>query len=424
MTQTSIIYADNAATTQLDSDARKYMLPFLDEYYGNASSLYGFTRNCRIAIRAARKIIADCIGAQIDEIYFTSGGTESDNWAIKAFDPMAPFEQLNDNTWESIQVLSSDESECVSAASNGRVLVSAIEHKAVLNSCRSLKRKGASISVLPVDRCGMVASDTLAEAIRIQPARAQVGKSQAQSGLVSVMLANNEIGTIQDIKSLAALAHKAGMLFHTDAVQALGHIPVSVRELDVDLLSGSAHKFNGPKGVGFLYIKKGTNIGPFMDGGAQEHGLRGGTENVAGVIGMAMALNKNVHGMDANRLRLTEATELLRNTLIQGIPEIVFNGDSRCCLPGSTSLSIPGISGESWVHLLDLKGICVSTGAACNSRSTEISHVLRAIGLSDELASGTLRITLSKDNTMDEAQQIADTMVSLYKLQRSSVTEK
>ena len=372
------IYADHAATTPLLPEALEAMLPYLKDDFGNPSSLYGRGVKARYAVDKVRDIIADCIYARQDEIFFTSGGTESDNWALEGI--------------------------CKSLQNKGKhIIVSSIEHHAVLNTCAALETEGYGVTYLPVNANGMVEMSELERSIR------------SDTVLVSIMLANNEIGTIQDIKTLASVAHDHGVLFHTDAVQAVGHIPMNVKRLGVDLMSASAHKFNGPQGCGFLYVKHGTPILPFHHGGQQETGLRAGTENVAGIVGMATALQYHIKEMRESEKRLKEIVKTFKDILAAEYPQAVFNGDRRKRLSGHVSVSFPWRDGESLLHLLDLKGISVSTGAACNSRSTEISHVLRAISLPDDVAKGTLRVTFGHGNTVQDAEVIANTLIALLK---------
>ena len=373
------IYADHAATTPLLPEALEAMSPYLKEDFGNPSSLYGRGVKARHAVDKARHDIAGCIHARQNEIFFTSSGTESDNWALEGI--------------------------CKALKNKGKhIIVSSIEHHAVLNTCTALEADGVDVSYLPVKANGMVEASELERSIR------------PDTVLVSIMLANNEIGTIQDIKTLTAIAHDHGVLFHTDAVQAISHIPVNVKRLGVDLMSASAHKFNGPQGCGFLYVKHGTPILPFHYGGQQEFGMRAGTENVAGIVGMATALQYHVKNMRESEKRLKDMAKTFKDIISTNIPQAVFNGDSRKRLPGHVSVSFPGHDGEALLHLLDLKGICVSTGAACNSRSTEVSHVLRAIGLPNDVVKGTLRVTFGRGNTVQDAEIIANTLISLLRL--------
>ncbi len=361
------VYADHAATTKLDVRAFEAMKPFLLEEYGNASQLYSFARGPKKALKEARETVANCIGADPDEIYFTSGGTESDNWAIKGAALSAPIMQT--------------------------VATSSIEHHAVLHSCTALARLGCPVAYLPPTPEGTITPETARERLN-DPTR-----------LVSVMYANNEIGTIQPIRKLAAVVHDRGALFHTDAVQAVGHVPIDVKDLDVDMLSASGHKFNGPKGIGFLYIRKGVKINSFVDGGGQENGKRAGTENIASVVGMATALANNCKKMNEHRKHLLYLEDVLLNGLRQLNLDFRRNG-SLNHVPGNVSLSFRNSDGEMLLHRLDLKGICVSTGSACNSKETEVSHVLKAMRVPDEYAKGTIRISLGKDNTEEEVKAI------------------
>ena len=376
------IYADHAATTPLMPEALEAMLPYLRQDFGNPSSLYRRGQEARKALEDARATISKCISARPNEIFFTSGGTESDNWALTGV--------------------------ARALRSKGKhIVVSSIEHHAILNCRAALEAFGYEVTLLPVASDGRVTPESLEEALR------------PDTILVSVMLANNEIGTIQDIPALAKIAHHHGVLFHSDAVQALGHISVNVRRLGADLLSASAHKFNGPQGCGFLYVKDDTPMQPFHLGGQQERGLRAGTENVAGIVGMAVALERNVQNLNPNKRRLDALEGQLRKLIKKGCKNAVFNGDVKRHLPGHISVSFPKYDGEAMLHLLDLKGICVSTGAACNSRVTEVSHVLQAIGLVPDIAKGTLRITLGYENTDKDILAIAETLLSILpKLQR------
>ena len=372
-----LIYADNAATTQMDSAAFEAMKPFLTNEYGNASQLYAFARKPKKALQDARETIASCIGAAPEEIFFTSGGTESDNWAIKG-------------------------SALLNAHKHATV-TSAFEHHAVLHPCKSLERSGYPVAYMWPSRDGYITAEILKEYIT------------SQTYLTSVMFANNEIGTVQPIKELCAVAHENGSLFHTDAVQAVGHIPVDVYDLGVDMLSASAHKFNGPKGVGFLYIRSGLKVMPYSDGGAQEFGLRAGTENVAGIVGMAVALKNNCDALEENT-RYVEglASELVGMLNSSGVKYAMNGGTNR--LPGLLSLSFPEFDGEAILHRLDLAGICISTGSACNSKSTEVSHVLQAIQLGDKYAKGTIRISLGKDNIEDDVEAIFKALMKIFRV--------
>ena len=372
-----LIYADNAATTKLDISAFEAMKPFLIDEYGNASQSYAFARKPKKALQDARETIASCIGAAPEEIFFTSGGTESDNWAIKG-----------------------------SALLNARkhaTITSAFEHHAVLHPCEVIERCGYPVAYMWPTREGYVTTEVLKEYIT------------SQTFLTSVMLANNEIGTVQPIKELCAIAHENGSLFHTDAVQAIGHIPVDVHDLGVDMLSASAHKFNGPKGVGFLYIRNGLKVMPYSDGGAQESGLRAGTENVAGIVGMAVALKNNCDALEENARYVAKLESKFLDMLDTSSIEYTRNG-GKSRLPGLLSLSFPGADGEAILHRLDLTGICISTGSACNSKSTEISHVLQAIRLEDSYAKGTIRISLGKANTEEEVETIFKALAKIFRI--------
>ena len=367
------VYADNAATTRLSNKAFESMLPYLQNEYGNASQLYSFARLPKKALKEARQVIANCIGAQPSEIFFTSCGTESDNWVING----AVQQHLP-------------------------IVTSSIEHHAILRPCESAKRCGCSVSLLPVTKEGIVLSSSVKEVVH------------SSCGLLSVMYANNEIGTIQPIKELATIAHENGWLMHTDAVQAMGHTRINVRELGIDMLSASAHKFNGPKGIGFLYIKEGVNWPALIKGGTQENGLRAGTENVASIVGMATALEENVISICENESYLAHLEEILISNLSRSGIAFYRNGAENH-IKGNVSLSFPNRSGESIMHRLDLKGICVSTGSACDSKETQISHVLKAIGLEEMLAKGTIRISLSKYNTEHDMMKIVQVLVGILK---------
>ena len=372
------IYADNAATTKLDSDALNDMLPWLQDEYGNASQPYAFARKPKKALDQARSTIARCIGAQPEEIYFTSGGTESDNWVIKGT------------------------SRCDARRAT---ITSQIEHHAILHACKSIERLGYPVIYLPVNNEGIIFPDTLSSVIT------------DETNLVSVMLVNNEIGTIEPIPELARVAHSHGAVFHTDAVQAVGHITINVKELGVDMLSASAHKFNGPKGIGFLYIKDGTKIFPYADGGAQEHGMRAGTENIASIVGMAVALKKNCDHMEQtqNKLRALESKflDVLRLSNI----DYIHNGNTNH-VPGIINVSIRDTRGEMLLHRLDLKGIAIATGSACDSVNTQLSHVIQAIRVPEEYAQGTIRVSFGRDNEESDAVEIAKAIADILKPKR------
>ena len=366
-----IIYADNAATTKLDIDAFEAMKPYLLDEYGNASQPYSFSRSPKKAIQEARQIIASCINAKPNEIFFTSGGTESDNWAIKG----------------------------IAFASKERkdVISTAFEHHAILRACEFIEAMGYPVTYLNPNTNGSVTSDALESVIT------------PKTLLVSVMMSNNEIGTIQPIKQLARIAHKYGAFFHTDAVQCIGHISINVKALGVDMLSASGHKFNGPKGIGFLYIKEGTPIMPLLNGGSQESGLRAGTENIASIVGMAVALKNNCTKLAENTKHILRLENTLLSVLNADGVKFFQNGKGAK-VPGNLSLSFPGFQGEALLHRLDLMGIQVSTGSACDSVNTQISHVLQSIQVDEENARGTIRISLGKSNNMDDVKFIAETL--------------
>ena len=369
-----MIYADNAATTKLDIEAFKLMTSYLLDDYANPSQPYSFSRKVKLAIKNARSTIAKCINADPDEIYFTSGGTESNNWVIKNFGSTSDIKHI---------------------------ITSEIEHHAVLRACKHMEEIGATVKYLSVDEKGLVKTEELNNMF----SSVDDPVISCDTTLVSVMMANNEIGTIEPIKELVDVAHKHGAYFHADAVQAVGHIKIDVKALEVDFLSASAHKFNGPKGIGFLYVRKGTIIQPHNDGGAQENGLRSGTENVAAIIGMAKALENNVNSMEENKKQLLKYESIIENLLREKDIRYVRNGYFKH-IPGNMSLSFAGFEGEAILHRLDLMGICISTGSACDSQRTQISHVLKAIGIDQELAEGTIRISLGKNNTEDEVWEI------------------
>lgn len=371
----NLIYADNAATTQLDKDALEAMLPFLNQDFGNPSNKYSFAHFPRKAVEEARLIISNCINASPDEIFFTSGGTESDNWAIKGI--------------------------ALNTQNKGKqIITSSIEHHAILNSCSFLEQMGYKVTYLPVNHQGYISIDNLREVI------------DTNTSLVSLMLANNEIGTIQNIEELSKIAYDRRVLFHSDAVQAIGHIPIDVNNLGVDLLSASAHKFNGPKGVGFLYIRKGTEIINWSSGGKQENGRRAGTENVAGIFGMAVALKKNIDDMQKNITYVQKLSSVLLDKLSNSSIDFLLNG-GKSRLPGNINISLKNRDGEAIMHLLDLKGIIVSTGSACSSGKTDISHVITSIGVPPDYAKGTIRISIGKENSINDVLAIANALISV-----------
>ncbi len=365
------VYADHAATAPLSKAALKAMMPFLTEEYGNASSAYAAGRRARRAVDRAREKIAHAFGAHPDEIYFTSCGTESDNWVMRSPE------------------LCSEKKE--------KIISSSVEHHAILNTLEARKHAGLSSELLGADgNCR----------INVSRLKAALGSSTA---LVSIMAANNEVGTVMPIAELAEAAHKAGALFHTDAVQAAGHIPIDVEKAKVDLMSFSAHKFGGPKGIGGLYIRRGVPAGRWLYGGGQERGLRGGTENTAGIVGMAVALEESCENMEKDTRRISA----LRDELISGVQKIPgthLTGDPENRLPGNASFIFEGAEGEALVLLLDQAGICVSAGSACSAGALEPSHVLLAMGIPPEMARGSLRITLGAENTEDDIRKILEVL--------------
>lgn len=366
-----MIYADNAATTRISDLAYEKMLPFLQEQYGNASSQYSFGVRAKRAIEKARTQVATAIGALSSEITFTSGGSESNSWVL-------------------------------SSINNGHVITSSIEHHSVLNSCCALERKGLDVTYLPVGEKGCVSLDSVIKAVR------------SDTKLVSIMFANNEIGTIQPIEEIGHFLRERNILFHTDAVQAVGHLPVNVNDLNVDFLTASAHKFNGAKGTGILYKRSGLMLPQFVYGGEQEHGGRAGTENVAGIVAAGYAIEDCVSNMGI----ITEKLNFLDQATLSGIhakiADICINGDTVNRLPGVMNISFNGISGEALMHLMDLKGICVSTGSACTSGKEEPSHVLMALGISEEQANSAIRISYGRYNTVQEVDTIIDVICSGY----------
>ena len=364
-----MIYADNAATTKLSKTALEAMLPYLTEHYGNPSSLHSIGQDAAEALQKARETVAECLGCQPREVYFTSGGSEADNQAI------------------------------ISAAAIGErkgkkhIISTAFEHHAVLHTLKKLEKRGFEIELLPVGELGNITAQQVADAIR------------PDTCLVTTMFANNEIGSILPIKEIGAVCRERGVLFHTDAVQAVGHVPVNVREQNIDMLSLSAHKFHGPKGIGVLYAKGGIPLTNIIEGGAQERGKRAGTENIPAIVGMAAALRAAVDHLPENAEKMTT----LRDKLIDGlskIPHSALNGDPKNRLPGNVNFCFEGIEGESLLLLLDAKGICASSGSACTSGSLDPSHVLLAIGRPHEVAHGSLRLSLCEENTEEEIDQI------------------
>ena len=371
-------YFDNSATTKVSEAVKDIVVKVMVEDYGNPSSMHMVGVNAEKYLKTAQENIAKILKVDPKEIYFTSGGTESDNWAIKVGSKVAK--------------------------SDGNIITSQIEHHAILNACATLEKTGIEVKYLPVTHEAVVLPEILGQMI------------SERTSLVSVMMANNEVGSIQPVKELADIAHNNGALFHTDAVQAVGHIEIDVKALGVDMLSASAHKFNGPKGIGLLYIKKGINVKPFMDGGAQERGVRAGTENVASIIGMAVALEKNCKKIVHFKNKMNDLEKLLLLKL-DNLNVKYFRNGALNHIPGNISLSFENFDGEVMLHRLDLTGICISTGSACDSVNTRISHVIKAMGLPDEYAKGTVRISLGRDNTQKEVRIIAETITDVLKKQ-------
>ena len=368
---TKTIYLDNAATTPTDPEVLKEMLPYFCEKYGNASSVYGLGQESKQAVTKARKQIADALNADEGEIYFTAGGSESDNWAIKA-------------TAEALQ-------------SKGKhIITSSIEHHAVLNTCEYLEKRGFEVTYLKVDSDGLIDIGELEAAIR------------PDTILISIMFANNEIGTVEPVKEISETAKKHGILFHTDAVQAFTHVPIDVKELGIDMLSASGHKFNGPKGVGFLYIRKGVRIKSFVHGGQQEKGKMAGTENVPGIVGIGKAAELAMSTLKERAEKEIKLRDHLIDRILGEIPYTRLNGHREKRLPNNTSFCFRFIEGESLLMWLDMAGICGSSGSACTSGSLDPSHVLLAIGLPHEIAHGSLRLTLSEKNTIEEMDYVVD----------------
>lgn len=375
------IYVDNAATTKTSRTAIEAMLPYMDKIYGNPSSLHSVGQVAADALRKAREESAEVLGCEPNEITFTSGGSEADNQAL------------------------------VSAAAIGarkgkkHIISTAFEHHAILHTLKKLEKEGFEVTLLDVHENGMVSAQQVADAIR------------EETCLVSVMYANNEIGSIQPIAEIGAVCKEKGVIFHTDAVQAVGHVHINVKEENIDMLSLSAHKFHGPKGVGLLYARKGVRLTNIIEGGAQERGKRAGTENIPGIVGMVAALKEANANIDAN----AEKVSTLRDRLIEGlekIPHSALNGDRTKRLPGNVSFCFEGIEGESLLLLLDAKGICASSGSACTSGSLDPSHVLLAIGRPHEVAHGSLRLTLSEENTQEEVDYIIEETTKVVKYLR------
>ena len=378
-----LIYLDNAATTKTAPEVVDAMIPYFTEHYGNPSSVYSFASGNKEVVSRQREIIAQALGAQANEIYFTAGGSESDNWALKA-------------TAEAYE------------KKGKHIITTKIEHHAILHTCEYLeKQRGFEITYLDVDENGVVKLDELKKAIR------------PDTILISVMFANNEIGTIQPIREIGEIAQEHKILFHTDAVQAFGQIPIDVDACHIDMLSASGHKLNGPKGIGFLYIRKGVKIRSFVHGGAQERKRRAGTENVHGIVGMGAAVERAMRTMETRTAKERKLRDYLIERIETEIPYCRLNGDRTNRLPNNVNFSFRFIEGESLLIMLDMKGICASSGSACTSGSLDPSHVLLAIGLPHESAHGSLRMTLGEETTREDLDYTVDTLKEIVANLRS-----
>ena len=373
-----LIYLDNAATTKPAPEAVQAMLPYLEDNFGNPSAFYSFAKKAEQAVDQARKVIAEAIGAKTEEIYFTGGGSESDNWALVA------TAEANEKKGK-------------------HIITSAIEHHAVLHTCEYLEKRGFEVTYVGVDEDGVVKLDELKAAIR------------PDTILISIMAANNEIGTIQPLKEIGAIAKEHKVLFHTDAVQAFGHIPINVDEMNIDMLSASGHKIHGPKGIGVMYIRRGVKIGAFIHGGAQERRRRAGTHNVPGIVGMGKATELALEHMDEAAKKVSGLRDYLIEKVMAEVPYTKLNGHRTNRLPNNANFSFSFIEGESLLIMLDQAGICGSSGSACTSGSLDPSHVLMAIGLPHEIAHGSLRLTLSEETTREELDYTVDTLKGIIK---------
>lgn len=375
------IYLDHAATTQMKEPVIAAMEPYFIDRFENAMAGYEKGRDSRKAVEQARNTIAHCIGARPEEIFFTSGGSESDNWVVKSVaKKMKKFKN--------------------------HILTSAIEHHAILNSCRFLEPLGYKVTYLPVDSFGRVSPETLERNL------------SEDAALVTIMYGNNEIGTVEPIMELARIARKHEVLFHTDAVQAIGHVPLDVRSMPVDALSASAHKFCGPKGVGFLYLRQGTNIPGFIDGGSQERGKRAGTENVAGIVGMAKALEMSMESLRETRVRVTKLRNYFIGRVLNEIEDVRLNGHPNQRLPGNVNFSFKGIEATTLLVILEDYGIMASAGSACTTGTTRISHVIEALHLEEEYAAGTMRFSLGEENTKEEMDYVLEVLKKAVSLLR------
>ncbi len=377
-----LIYLDNAATTKTAPEVVEAMLPYFSEYYGNPSSIYSLAGESKKAVTQARETIAEALGAKPEEIYFTAGGSEADNWALKA---AAEYYKNKGN----------------------HIITTKIEHHAVLHTCQWLEKQGFEVTYLNVDENGIVKLEELKKAIR------------PTTILISVMFANNEIGTLQPIREIGQIAHENGILFHTDAVQAFGQVPIQVDEYQIDMLSASGHKLNGPKGIGFLYIRKGVKIRSFIHGGAQERKRRAGTENVPGIVGFGKAVERAVSTMKERTDKERELRDYLIGRVQKEIPFTRLNGHRTLRLPNNANFSFQFIEGESLLIMLDMEGICGSSGSACTSGSLDPSHVLLAIGLPHEIAHGSLRLTLNEEITREDLDYVVENLKKIIERLRS-----
>ncbi len=373
---TKRIYVDHSATTPLKKEVLDAMMPYLTEHYGNASSIYAEGRECKKAVETAREQVAKAIGADIKEIYFTGSGSESDNWAIKG---AAYFKRDKGN----------------------HIITSAVEHHAVLHTCKALEKEGFEVTYLPVDEYGMVSPQAVKEAIT------------DKTILITIMFANNEIGTVMPVEEIGAIARDKGILFHTDAVQAIGMEEIDVEKMNIDLLSLTAHKFYGPKGAGALYIKKGVNIKRLIEGGAQERNKRAGTENVAAIVGLGKAIELATSDIEAKKEKLSTLRDAYIKQILEKIPFTRLNGHPTKRMASNANISFEFIEGESLLLMLDMKGISASSGSACTSGSLDPSHVLLAIGLKHEIAHGSLRVTFGEGNTMEDVDYIVNALVEI-----------
>ncbi|MDD5898901.1 MAG: cysteine desulfurase NifS [Clostridia bacterium] len=374
------IYMDNAATTATRPEVVEAMMPYFTQFYGNASSIHSFGRDARRALENARRQVASALNCEPREIYFTAGGSESDNWAIR----------------------------CALQSRPGKhIITSAIEHHAVLHTCEYMEKQGYEVTYLPVDEYGIVSVEEVQKAIR------------PDTALITIMAANNEIGTLQPIAEIGRIAREAGILFHTDAVQAVGAIPVDVKAWNVDMLSLSGHKFHAPKGIGALYIRKGVRISNLIFGGAQERGLRAGTENLPGIVGLGKAIELAVAELPEYSERLTRLRDKLIDGILTAIPDVQLNGHRTQRLPGNVNVSVRYVEGEALLMRLDLAGIAASSGSACTSGSLDPSHVLLAIGLPHEVAHGSLRLSLGSETTEEDVDYVIATLPDIVSTLRA-----